>query len=95
MLHKSTYPDSREWAANSLANGGKASKEVVEALLSRATDDPAPEVRAACLCGLVKLRIAGPAVVRVVARLQKDQDPLVRHAVQTAGEWLQAHPGRP
>jgi hypothetical protein len=89
LLRESPYPSVRELSVHRLVNQGQVTMPVAEALLRGAQGDATPGVRAACLRGLMKLQVTGPALVAAVRQLEMDRDPRVRSAAQEVGRWLQ------
>jgi hypothetical protein len=89
LLRESPYPSVRELSVQRLVAQGQVTMPVAEALLKAALGDATPGVRAACLRGLMKLQVTGPALASAVRQLQSDRDPRVRSAAQEVGRWLQ------
>ena len=56
MLRQSAYPDEREWAVDHLATSGAVDSQVVQAVLTAASVDGAPTVRAAYEVAMGKVR---------------------------------------
>jgi hypothetical protein len=60
----------------------------VQLFLDRATRDDSPLVRAACLRGLMALKVQNDAVRQVLVQAQDEWDPRVRLAAREVRDWL-------
>jgi hypothetical protein len=94
ILHDSIYPSQREWAAESLASMDWHSQpQIVDVLIDRAKQDPAPMVRAECLRSLGRMKAASAAAVEAAKALRSDPDDRVRQAaVEALAEMTQPAP---
>ncbi len=85
VLRESLYPSQREEAAEQLgAMDWRRQPEVVDILVERARDDPAPTVRAECVRSLGRLKANTLPAVETVKFLQADEDVRVRHEADDA-----------
>jgi hypothetical protein len=85
MLQNSLYPSQREWAADKLAGcDWRIHADVVQALTTSASKDPAATVRAACIRSLAKMNAASMPVITTIQGLKTDNDLRVRQEVQEA-----------
>ncbi len=85
VLRESLYPSQREDAAEQLgAMDWRRQPEVVDILVERARDDPAPTVRAECVRSLGRLKANTLPAVEAVKFLQSDVDVRVRHEAEDA-----------
>ena len=79
ILHDSLYPSQREWAAESLASmDWRRQPQIVDVLVERAKNDPAPTVRAECVRSLGRMKADTVGAVEVVKALRSDSDAQVR-----------------
>ena len=91
VLRESLYPSQREDAAEQLgALDWRIQPEILNILVERAREDPAPTVRAECVRSLSRLKANTLPVVETVKRLQSDDDPRVRHEADEAYANLSA-----
>lgn len=85
VIRTSNFPSQREWAVETMASiNGRDRPEVVAALLTAASQDPAGSVRAACVRSLAQLHLRTQQVVTAFQMLQGDIDPQVRHEATVA-----------
>ena len=85
VLHESLYPSQREDAAEQLgALDWRQQPEILDILVERAKQDPAPTVRAECVRSLNRLKANTVPVVEAVKTLEADDDPRVRHEADEA-----------
>lgn len=85
VMRESPYPAQREWAAQSLMSfEWRAHPQVVPALLSSASQDPAASVRAGCVNCLGRMGAAVEPVFGVLHGMRNDIDPRVRQEVEQA-----------
>ena len=85
MLRESSYPEQREWAAQSLVSfEWRAHPQIVPALLQSASQDPAASVRAGCVYCLGRMQAAVEPVFSTLHSLRNDIDPRVRQEVEQA-----------
>ncbi len=85
VLRESLYPSQREEAAEQLgALDWRRQPEILDILVERAKEDPAPTVRAECVRSLNRLKANTLPVVEAVKSLQSDGDPRVRHEADEA-----------
>jgi hypothetical protein len=91
VLHGSLYPSQREWAVESLAAlDWRKQPQVLDLILERAKQDPAPTVRAECMRSLARMKADTAAAVAVVKALQSDEDNRVRQQAAEAYATLSA-----
>ena len=84
-MRESLYPSQREWAAERLASlDWRRQPQVLDLLMERAKEDPAPTVRAECVRSLGRLKSDAPTVVEAVKSFRSDADPRVRQAADEA-----------
>jgi hypothetical protein len=89
ILHDSLYPSQREWAAESLASmDWRREPRIVDLLIERANQDPAPTVRAECVRSLGRMNANTAAAVAAVKGLQSDSDDRVRQEAVEAYEAM-------
>jgi len=85
VMRESLYPSQREWAAERLASlDWRRQPQVLDLLMERAKEDPAPTVRAECVRSLGRLKSDAPTVVEAVKSFRSDADPRVRQAADEA-----------
>ncbi len=85
ILRDSLYPSQREWAAESLASmDWHRQPQIVDLLVERAKQDPAPTVRAECVRSLGRIKADTPAAVEAIKALRSDSDDRVRQAADEA-----------
>ncbi len=85
ILRDSLYPSQREWAAESLASmDWRRQPRIVDLLVERAKQDPAPTVRAECVRSLGRIKADTPAAVEVIKALRSDSDDRVHQAADEA-----------
>jgi len=85
VLRESLYPSQREEAAEQLgAMDWRRQPEVVDILVERAREDPAPTVRAECVRSLGRMKANTLPAVEAVKFLQSDEDVRVRHEAEDA-----------
>ena len=85
VLRESSYPSQREWAAQSLTSfEWRAHPQIVPALLSSASQDPAASVRAGCVACLGRMNAAVEPVFGTLHAMRNDIDPRVRQEVEQA-----------
>jgi hypothetical protein len=83
ILKEALYPSHREQAADRLGSAeNRTQREVVDALVLGAKEDPAATVRAACVRALTRMKADGPAVAAALRELSKDGDERVRREVE-------------
>lgn len=96
VMRESPYPAQREWAAQSLLSfEWRAHPQVVPALLSSASQDPAPSVRAGCVSCLGRMGAAVEPVFATLHGMRNDIDPRVRQEVEQAFARLGQTPMAP
>jgi hypothetical protein len=89
VLRDAMYPSQREYAAEALAGGAdKARPDVVQALITSASQDSAASVRASAIRCLARLKVNEPAYLDALNRLRGDSDPRVRLEVEQARRAL-------
>ncbi len=85
ILRDSLYPSQREWAVESLASmDWHRQPQIVDVLVERAKQDPAPTVRAECVRSLGRMKADTPAAVEAVRALRADPDDRVRQEADEA-----------
>jgi hypothetical protein len=85
MLKDSPYPSQREYAADCLSVcDWQKNPAIVDCLLSAASKDPAPSVRAGCVHCLSKMHVNNLATMNTLQALKVDTDPRVRSEVEAA-----------
>jgi HEAT repeats len=85
VMRESLYPSQREWAAERLASvDWRRQPQVLDLLMERAKQDPAPTVRAECVRSLGRLKSDAPGVVEAVKSFRSDADPRVRQEADEA-----------
>ena len=93
VLRESLYPSQREEAAEQLgAMDWRRQPQVVDILVERAREDPAPTVRAECVRSLGRLKANTLPAVEAVKFLQSDEDVRVRHEADDAYAALTGTP---
>jgi hypothetical protein len=79
VLHESSYPEQREWAAQRLAGvSPQQHPQVVQAVLRAARNDASPMVQIACIRSLVQMNRYSPDVAPALQALKTSGDPRVR-----------------
>jgi hypothetical protein len=85
LLRESIYQETREWAAENLVHfDWKISPEIVETLVTSASNDKVATVRVACIRCLVKMSVNTGPVVAALQALTHDDDVRVRMEAEQA-----------
>jgi hypothetical protein len=88
LLHDSSKPEQRVWAASELGGvDGRGNPDVVDALVVAGQIDSSAAVRQQCIRSLIKMNANGPAVRQLFESLQNDADRGVQQeAIRAIGK---------